>query len=249
MEYSNIVVATEGNTGIITFNRPDTLNALNEEMLVELVTQLELWDNNSNIGAIILWGGEKAFAAGIDIKELCYQVNEDHFNIEDWRHHFERIEAIQKPIIAAVSGYALGIGCELALSCDIILCSDTARFGLPELSLGMLPGFGGLNRLNKAIGKAKTMEAILTGRAITAEEAYNSGLVSRIIALPELANESLRVAAKVAAQPRVAAMLAKDTIKASRDSEGAENMEVANKNCKICLNSEEFKRLLNNFCS
>lgn len=247
MEQQYIIAETQGNVGIITLNRPETLNAINETMLEELATQLQLWDNNGNIGAMVLCGNEKAFAAGIDVNELAQNVGANCFNIDLWHNYFAKIEQIQKPLIAAVAGYALGIGCELALACDIILIADNARFGQPELSLGVIPGFGACAKLNHTIGKAKTMEVILSGRAITAEEAEKSGLASRVIALADLKQESIRVAAKIAAQPRTAVMLAKDTIKESAGLGLKNGIEYESKNNKLCLNSEEFKLALQKF--
>lgn len=247
MKQQYIIAETLGNVGIITLNRPETLNAINETMLEELSAQLQLWDNNGNIGAMVICGNEKAFAAGIDIKELAQNMDSNTFNIDLWRNNFAIIEQLQKPLIAAVAGYALGIGCELALACDIILAADNARFGQPELSLGITPGFGACAKLTQTIGKAKTMEIILSGRAMTAEEAEKSGLVSRVIALADLKQESIRVAAKIAAQPRTAVMLAKDTIKESADLGLKNGIEYESKNNKLCLNSDEFRQALQKF--
>lgn len=248
MEYNTIAVETRGKTGIITLNRPQAMNSANEEMLKEIAEQVKEFEKNTDIGAIIIRGSDKVFAAGIDIKELVEYTTQNNHNIENMGRYLENIANAGKPTIAAVAGYALGIGCELALACDIILCADNARFGQPETSLGMIPGFGGTQRLTKAAGKAKTMEAILSGRAITAEEAEKCGIASRIIALPDLFEESIRVADKIAAQPPLAVKLARQAIKSA-----AANLNMADgiayeKACAdICLNSAEFRERLRNF--
>lgn len=248
MEYQNILAETRGPVGIITLNRPRALNAVCEQMLQELSQQLEIFCNDTSISAIVLKGNYKAFAAGIDIAELQRKV--DTFGIEalDKTYtYFKQIDNCPKPIVAAVAGYALGIGCELALSCDIILVADNARFGQPEISLGVIPGFGSTQRLTKTIGKSKTMEMVLTGRALNAEEAVACGIASRIVALPDLFEEAIKTAMRISALPQNAIRLAKDAIKQAYNSNLEAGIAYENKNCKICLGSNGFKESLQSF--
>ena len=248
MEYKNILAETRGAVGIITLNRPKALNAICESMLQEVAEQVRLYDQDDSISAIILKGSDKAFAAGIDIKELQAKVSVNPIEaLVNTYKYFKQIDDCRKPIIAAVAGYALGIGCELALTCDIILIADNARFGQPEISLGVIPGFGATQRLTKTIGKSKTMEMVLTGRALNAEEAVACGIASRIIALPDLFDESLKTAMRIAALPRYAVMLAKDAIKQSFNAGLESGIDYENKNCKICLGTNGFKESLERF--
>lgn len=248
MEYKNILAETRGAVGIITLNRPKALNAICESMLQEVAEQVRLYDQDDSISAIILKGSDKAFAAGIDIKELQAKVSVNPIEaLDNTYKYFKQIDDCRKPIIAAVAGYALGIGCELALTCDIILIADNARFGQPEISLGVIPGFGAAQRLTKTIGKSKTMEMVLTGRALNAEEAVACGIASRIVALPDLFDESLKTAMRIAALPRYAVMLAKDAIKQSFNAGLESGIDYENKNCKICLGTNGFKESLERF--
>lgn len=248
MTYKNILSEVRGSVGIITLNRPNALNAVCEGMLKETAEQIALFDEDSKIAAIVLKGSDKAFAAGIDINELQAKLeNEGADALDNTYKYFAEINACRKPLIAAVAGYALGIGCELALSCDIILAADNARFGQPEISLGVIPGFGSTQRLSKTIGKSKTMEMVLTGRALNAEEAVACGIASRIVALPDLFEESIRTAMRIAAQPAYAVLLAKDAVKQSFNSGLDSGIGYENKNCKICLGSPEFKESLASF--
>ena len=248
MEYNHIAAEIRNNIGIITLNRPKDLNTINEEMLSEIATQAELFDKDPSVNALIIRGNDKAFAAGIDIKELVGKINQGTFNLSDLTSKMNIIANIKKPVIAVVAGYALGIGCELALCCDFILAADNARFGLPEVSLGIIPSFGATQRLTYAVGKAKTMEMILTGRAMTAEEAEKAGIVSRIIALPDLFEESIRTASRITAQSAVAVASAKSAVKrAAANIDLASGFDYENKNAELCLNSNEFKELLKNF--
>lgn len=248
MEYKNILAETRGAVGIITLNRPKALNAICESMLQEVAEQVRLYDLDDSISAIILKGSDKAFAAGIDIKELQAKVSVNPIEaLDNTYKYFKQIDDCRKPIIAAVAGYALGIGCELALTCDIILIADNARFGQPEISLGVIPGFGATQRLTKTIGKSKTMEMVLTGRALNAEEAVACGIASRIVALPDLFDESLKTAMRIAALPRYAVMLAKDAIKQSFNAGLESGIDYENKNCKICLGTNGFKESLKRF--
>lgn len=248
MEYNNITAEVRGSIGIIILNRPKALNALNLEMLSEIANQVAVFDKDINIKAMVIRGSDKAFAAGIDIKELVGKIGQGSFSLEEMHEHMQHIAEVKKPIIAAVSGYALGIGCELALACDFILASDNARFGLPELSLGVIPSFGATQRLTKVIGKSKAMEMILTGRAMSAEEAEKAGIVSRIVAMPDLFEETIKTAMRIASQSSIAIRLAKDSIKqAEANINLKQGIDYENKNAQICLISDEFKELLRNF--
>jgi len=210
---NNIIVETQDNIGIITLNRPDTLNAINLEMLNDIAYQIQTWEYDEQIFAIIIKGNDKAFAAGIDIVSLSNEIAQQGFALKAWQDEFLKISNCSKPIIAEVAGYALGIGCDLALAADIILAADSAQFGYPETSIGMIPAFGGCSRLSQIIGKAKTMDMILTGKALSAQEADNAGLISRIVPLADLDTEALRVANRIASLPNQAVILAKETIK------------------------------------
>lgn len=248
MEYKNILTGVRGSAGIITLNRPKALNAVCESMLEEIAAQLKIFEEDSNIAAIIIRGSDKAFAAGIDLRELQAKVSDNAIEaLDNTYKYFRKIDECRKPIIAAVAGYALGIGCELALSCDIILAADNARFGQPEISLGVIPGFGSTQRLCKTIGKSKTMEMILTGRALNAEEAVACGIASRIVALPDLFEECIKTANRIAALPKYAVELAKDAIKQSFNSSLESGIAYENKNCKICLGAKGFKESLDRF--
>lgn len=240
-ENNNILVENRGNVGIITINRPQVLNAINLETLNEIAYQLQTWEYDDNIRVVILQGGEKAFAAGIDIQELSGEIANQSLALNIWYEEFRKIEHFSKPIIASVNGYALGLGCELALICDIILAADNARFGQPELSLGILPAFGACSRLVHTMGRARAMEAILTGKAIMAEEALASGMISRIVALSDLQEESLKVAMRIADQPYQAVINAKETIKQVGNMNLQNGIDLETKSCKLSLNSAEFK--------
>lgn len=248
MEYNNITVEVRGSIGIIILNRPKALNALNVEMLSEVANQAVAFDKDDSIKAIVIRGSDKAFAAGIDIKELVGKIGQGTFSLEKMHRHMQDIAEVKKPVIAAVSGYALGIGCELALSCDFVLAADNARFGLPELSLGIIPSFGATQRLTQIVGKSKAMEMILTGRAMSAEEAEKTGIVSRIVAMSDLFEETIKTAMRIASQSGIAVRLAKDCIKqAEANINLSQGIDYENKNAQICLNSDEFKELLKNF--
>ncbi len=216
MNFESIIVSTQGAVGIIQFNRPKALNALNSAMVLELNTALDQFESDTAIGAIILTGNEKAFAAGADIREMkdktFLQVKAENF-LHDWDH----ISSITKPIIAAVSGFALGGGCEFALVCDIIIAAENAKFSLPETGLGIIPGAGGTQRLVRAVGKAKAMEMILTGRMIDAAEAERIGMVSLVVASEKFMDEVMAVAMKVASLSRPVAKAAKQAMKAAEE--------------------------------
>jgi enoyl-CoA hydratase len=209
--YETLLVTTEGKVGLITLNRPHALNALNTLLIKELNRALDRFEADPAIGCIVITGSEKAFAAGVDIKEMQAKNFVEAYG-GDFLAPFDRIGHCRKPIIAAVAGYALGGGCELAMSCDIILAADNAVFGQPEITLGIMPGAGGTQRLTRAVGKAKAMELCLTGRRMDAEEAERSGLVSRIVPVADLHKEAMKVAAKIAGLSQHALMMIKEAI-------------------------------------
>lgn len=247
MEYKHIIVETSENVGIITLNRGSVLNAVNEGMLSETAHQLGVFDSDTSIGAVVLKGQEKAFAAGIDIFELQQKQKQGGFVLGDYYKSFALIEGFSKPLIAAVSGYALGIGLELAMCADIILAADNARFGQPEISLGIIPGFGATQKLCQTIGRAKTSEMVLSGRAMNAREADESGLISRIVPLADLETESIRVARQTASMPRIAVEMAKDALTHPFEQMLEVGIDYENKNLQSCLSSEDFRESLNAF--
>jgi enoyl-CoA hydratase len=211
MTYETIIVEKRGRVGLITLNRPEALNALNETMMLELGRALDSFESEANIGCIVITGSERAFAAGADIKEMQGKVFPATYR-DDFLSTWDRIARSRKPVIAAVSGYALGGGCELAMMCDFILASPTAKFGQPEITLGIIPGAGGTQRLTHAVGKAKAMEMCLTGRNMNAEEAERAGLVSRVVASGDLVEEAVRTAEKIADMSMPAVMMTKESI-------------------------------------
>jgi enoyl-CoA hydratase len=212
--YETILVERRERVGLITLNRPKALNALNLQMMREVTAALETLDADSGIGCIVTTGSERAFAAGADIKEMQPRSYMEMY-AADWFAGWDAVGRVRTPIIAAVSGFALGGGCELAMMCDFILASDTARFGQPEIKLGVIPGIGGSQRLTRAVGKAKAMELCLTGRMMDAEEAERSGLVARIIPAAKLLEDALATAAVIAGMSRPIAQMAKEVVNRS----------------------------------
>ena len=211
MQFETILLEKKNGVGLITLNRPKALNALNTHLISDVNLALDDLEKDSTIGCMILAGSEKAFAAGADIKEMA-GLNFPNIYFDDFFHLADRIAQRRKPLISAVSGYALGGGCELALMCDFIYCADNAKFGLPEVTLGVLPGIGGTQRLTLAIGKAKAMEMCLTARQMGALEAEQSGLVARVFTKEELLAETLAAAEKIAEKSLVATMMIKESI-------------------------------------
>jgi enoyl-CoA hydratase len=216
MDYETLLVETRtGEAGcavaVVTLNRPKALNALNSVMMRELTGLLTSLDQDAAIGAIVLTGSEKAFAAGADIKEMQPLTFAETY-LADFISGWDAVSSVRKPIIAAVSGFALGGGCELAMMADIMIASDTAKFGQPEITLGIIPGLGGSQRLTRAIGKAKAMDLVLTGRMMDAAEAERAGLVSRVVAQERLIDEALEAAAKIAALSRPSVLMAKEAV-------------------------------------
>lgn len=212
MAYENILVETNGAVGIIRLNRPKALNALCAALIAELGQALDAFEADDAIGAIVLTGSEKAFAAGADIKEMASKTYMDVYLTDFITKGWERITVCRKPIVAAVSGFALGGGCEVAMMCDFILAADTAKFGQPEITIGTIPGAGGTQRLTRFVGKSKAMEMCLTGRMMDAAEAERAGLVSRVVPAAELVDEAIKVAAKIAGLSRPIVMMAKEAV-------------------------------------
>ncbi len=212
MAYNTILVDTEGDVGVITLNRPDAMNALNQELMDELTAAIDAFEEDAAIGCLVITGSTKAFAAGADIKEMQEKSYMDVYKEDFISANWERASRARKPVIAAVAGYALGGGCELAMMCDFILAADNAKFGQPEISLGVMPGAGGTQRLTRFVGKSKAMEMCLTGRMMDAEEAERCGLVSRIVPLDELRAEAVKVAAKIAEMSHPVAMMTKESV-------------------------------------
>ena len=208
----NIIVRTEGRVGIITLNRPKALNALNEALMDELGAALKAFDADAGIGCVIITGSEKAFAAGADIGAMAKYTFADVYNREYITRNWETIRSIRKPVIAAVSGFALGGGCELAMMCDFIIAADNAKFGQPEIKIGIIPGAGGTQRLPRAIGKSKAMDMVLTARMMDATEAERSGLVSRVVALDKLMDEALGAALIICGYGQLSVIAAKESV-------------------------------------
>ncbi len=224
MDYVNILAETRGRVGLATLNRPKALNALNDALMNELGDALARFDADEAIGAIVVTGSDKAFAAGADIgamKDWGYmEVYKGEYITRNW----ERMKSVRKPVIAAVAGYALGGGCELAMMCDILIAADTAKFGQPEIKLGIIPGAGGTQRLPRALGKAKAMDLVLTGRTMDAAEAERAGLVSRVVPAEKLLDEALAVASQIAEFSLPSVMLAKEAINRAYESPLAEGV-------------------------
>ncbi len=211
MSYEFILTETRGRVGLITLNRPQVMNALNHQLMCEVMDALEAFDKDDKIGAMVITGNERAFAAGADIKELADQSAQQKKE-NDHIAAFSRIMNIRKPVIAAVSGYALGGGCELAMSCDMIVASESAKFGQPEITIGVIPGAGGTQRLTRVVGKAIAMEMILNNRTLSAQEAYEFGLVNRVVPIDQSLNEALKLAEEIASRAPIAVRSAKKMI-------------------------------------
>ena len=224
MAYENIIFDTQDQVGIITLNRPQALNALCADLIRELTEALDAFEADAGVGCILVTGSEKAFAAGADIKEMqnfnYMDVYQRDFITDGW----ERLAQCRKPTIAAVSGFALGGGCEIAMMCDMIIAADTAKFGQPEIKLGTLPGAGGTQRLTRAIGKAKAMDLCLTGRMMGAEEAERAGLVSRIVEADKLMEEAMGAASAIAGMSRPAVLINKEAVNRSFETTLAEGI-------------------------
>jgi len=214
MAYENILVETDGGVGVIRLNRPKALNALNDALISELSNALDAFEADDAIGCIVITGSEKAFAAGADIKQMAESQFSDLYARDPFAN-LERVPRTRKPLIAAVAGYALGGGCELAMMCDFIIAADTAKFGQPEITLGVMPAWGGSQRLTKSVGKAKAMDLCLTGRMMDASEAERCGLVARIVAAEKLIAETMEAAKKIAAFGRLSTIANKEAVNAA----------------------------------
>jgi enoyl-CoA hydratase len=223
MAYETLIAEKRGRVGLITLNRPQQLNALNDQLIAELNTALDGYEADDGIGAIVLTGSEKAFAAGADIKEMQSKSYIEAYK-GDFIASWERITRCRKPVIAAVAGFALGGGCELAMSCDFIIAADTAKFGQPEIKLGIMPGAGGSQRLARAVGKAKAMELCLTGRNMDAAEAERAGLVARVVPAAGLLDDALKTAEIIASMSLTAAMMTKDCVNRAFETTLAEGI-------------------------
>ncbi len=217
MTYQTILVETRGKVGLVTLNRPKALNALNSMVLDELLSAMKAFEANPDIGAIVLTGSEKAFAAGADIKEMQSKNYVDVY-LGDFFVGWEDFASLRKPVIAAVAGYALGGGCELAMMCDFIIAADTAKFGQPEITLGVMPGMGGSQRLTRFVGKSKAMDMVLTGRMMDAAEAERAGLVSRVVPASDLISDAVKAADKIAGYSLPAVMMAKEAVNRSYET-------------------------------
>jgi enoyl-CoA hydratase len=224
MEFQNILVETRGRVGLVTLNRPKALNALNDHLMDELGAALLGFDGDEGIGAIVITGSERAFAAGADIGAMKDWTYMDVFKSEYISRNWETLRRVRKPVIAAVSGFALGGGCELAMMCDFIIAAESARFGQPEIKLGIIPGAGGTQRLPRAVGKAKAMDLVLTARMMDAAEAERAGLVSRVVPNDKLMEEAMAAANAIAGYSLPAVMMAKEAINRAYEAPLAEGM-------------------------
>lgn len=242
-KFNNILVSEIENpkglkVGLIQLNRPDVLNALNNDLMKEVVETLEAFDKDNETGCMVLTGNAKAFAAGADIKEMA-EATAIEMLIRDQFARWDRIRKIKKPVIAAVSGFALGGGCELAMSCDMIVASKSAKFGQPEINLAVIPGAGGTQRLTKAVGKARAMEMILTGKMFTADEMYDAGLVTKVVENEIYLDEALELAKEISSKPTIAVQLAKECILKSFDSTIEAGLEFERKNFYLLFATED----------
>ncbi len=240
MEFIKVTEQKEPFIALIELNRPKELNALNRQLMEELRDTLLQLDKNDNVRVIIIAGNEQAFAAGADIKQMADKSAIDMLMIDQFST-WDQIRKTKKPIIAAVSGFALGGGCELAMTCDMIIASDTARFGQPEIKIGVLPGAGGTQRLTKAIGKAKSMELILSGRFISAEEALSYGLINKVVPIEMYLYEAIQLAKEISQQSPIAVQLAKEAINRSFETQLDEGLAFERKNFYLAFASEDQK--------
>ena len=240
MAFLKITPNHQPHIALIQLNRPKELNALNTELMAELRDALKDLDGNEDVRVIIITGDERAFAAGADIKQMADKSAIDMLKIDQFST-WDQIKKTRKPIIAAVSGFALGGGCELAMTCDMIVASETAKFGQPEIKIGVMPGAGGTQRLTKAIGKARAMEMVLTGKFISAEEAYNYGLVNMVVPIELYMEEALKLAGTIAEMSPIAAMLAKESVNRSFETHLDEGLHFERKNFYLAFASEDQK--------
>ena len=240
MSYTTLLITKQDGYAIIQLNRPEVLNALNMRLMEELVDALESMDKDDGVRAIILTGNDKAFAAGADIKEMA-NASAAEMLVREQFARWERIRKIKKPVIAAVSGFVLGGGCELAMSCDFIIASETAKFGQPEINIGVMPGAGGTQRLTRAVGKYKSMEIVLTGRMIPAEEAMRWGLVNKVVPVECVLDEVKALAREIASKPPIAVRLAKEAVLKSFDTTIEGGLEFERKNFYLLFATDDQK--------
>jgi enoyl-CoA hydratase len=240
MTFTTLLVETRGRVGVIRLNRPDALNALNSKLKAELVAAVEAFERDPNVNCLLITGSDKAFAAGADIKEMAAKSLAD-VQAEDLGAEWGRIAAARKPMVAAVAGYALGGGCELAMHCDVIIAADNAKFGQPEIKLAVIPGFGGTQRLTHAVGKAKAMDLILTGRMMDAAEAERAGLVARVVPLASLFDEAMKVAETIAGMSLPALISAKESINRAFETSLAEGIRFERRAFQALFATEDQK--------
>lgn len=214
MAYENVLTRKERGVGVVQFNRPQALNALNREMMAEVIDALEKYDADPEVGCLVVTGNERAFAAGADIKEMVQATPVDMLN-NPFIDYWDRLQRIARPIVAAVSGYALGGGCEFAMACDMIIASESAQFGQPEINLGVMPGAGGTQRLTRAVGKALAMEMVINDRRLSADEAVRFGLANRVVPVETYLEEAIRFGGEIAARAPIAVRLAKEAVNAA----------------------------------
>jgi enoyl-CoA hydratase len=223
MAYENIIVETRGKVGLIRLNRPQALNALNRALMTDLTHALNAFEADANIGCIVITGSDKAFAAGADIKEMAEKTFAEAY-LGDFAANSDRAATVRKPVIAAVAGFALGGGCELAMQCDILIAADNAKFGQPEIKLGVIPGIGGTQRFTRAVGKAKAMDIMLTGRMMDVNEAERAGLVARIVPLANLLDEAIKTAETIASMSLPSVLAAKEAVNVAFETSLAEGV-------------------------
>lgn len=235
MSFEFIIAEQRGAVGLITLNRPKAMNALSSPLMAELTQILDQYETDKSVRAVVITGSEKAFAAGADIKEMMSKTYVDALTENFITAGWERVTRCRKPVIAAVAGYALGGGCELAMMCDFILAADNAQFGQPEITIGIIPGAGGTQRLTRLIGKSKAMEMCLTGRMMGAEEAERAGLVSRIVPAAELLDEAMKTAEKIASFSMPSVILAKDSVNSALNSTLAEGIMIERRLFHSCF--------------
>lgn len=240
MNHTHLIITKEEAYAIVQFNRPEVLNALNIKLMEELVDALERLDKDEEVRCIILTGNERAFAAGADIKEMA-DASAVEMLLRDQFARWDRIRKIKKPLIAAVSGFALGGGCELMMTCDIVIASETARIGQPEINIGVMPGAGGTQRLTRAVGKVKAMELVLTGKTIGAQEALEWGLINKVVPVEYYLEEAKNIAREIAGKPPIAVRLAKESILKAFDTTIEGGLEFERKNFYLLFASEDQK--------
>ncbi|HET7152896.1 MAG TPA: enoyl-CoA hydratase-related protein [Candidatus Kapabacteria bacterium] len=240
MAFENITVTRDGAVAILQLNRPKVLNALNMQLMDELISAFQELDNDDSVLCFVLHGNEKAFAAGADIKEMA-EASAAEMLARDQFTRWDKIRKVKKPIIAAVSGFALGGGCELAMHCDIIIASESAKFGQPEINIGVIPGAGGTQRLTRAVGKGVAMEMVLTGRMMSAEDMLRAGLVNKIVPVEFYLTEAVALAKEIASKPPVAVRLAKDAVLKAFDTTIETGLEYERKNFYLLFATEDMR--------